>query len=254
MRQALAVTAKAPRPGFVKTRLHGALSVEDATDLYRCFLKDTLALAGSIPGIEVLISYTPRGSECFFEGIISSSHRLLAQRGDGLGDKIIYAFEDLFGEGFDSAALMNADSPTLPHSHIARAFEELRRPGDRVVVGPAEDGGYYLIGIKRLHRRLFEQITWSSGQVLAETIERASEIGLEVTLLPQWYDVDGVAEFERLKREMIEAHRRTLSHAPAHSPCARQNVSYDNEISLTATHTRDFILSRWLDASAAHTK
>lgn len=254
MRQALAVTAKAPRPGFVKTRLYGALSVDDATDLYRCFLKDTLALVESIPGIEVLISYTPEGSEGFFEGVISSGARLLAQRGDGLGDRLIHAFEDLFGEGFDSVALMNADSPTLPPSYVAQAFEELRRPGDRVVVGPAEDGGYYLIGIKRLHRRLFERITWSSERVLAETIERAIEIKLEVTLLPQWYDVDSVAGFERLKRDMIEAQRRTLSHTPASSPCARQNVSYDDEFSLAATHTRDFILSRWPDTSAAQTK
>ncbi|HVG21900.1 MAG TPA: TIGR04282 family arsenosugar biosynthesis glycosyltransferase [Blastocatellia bacterium] len=253
MRQALAVTAKAPRPGFVKTRLHGVLSVDDATELYRCFLKDTLALAESIPEIEVIISYTPEGSEGFFDGIISSGHRLLAQRGEGLGDKLICAFEDLFGEGFDSAALMNADSPTLPRGHIAQAFESLRRPGDRVVVGPAEDGGYYLIGVKRPHRRLFEQITWSSGRVLAETIERAGEIGLEVTLLPPWYDVDGVAEFERLKHEMIEA-RHKVPRSPARPPCALQDVSRDDEFSLTASNTRDFILSRWPDTGIAHTK
>jgi rSAM/selenodomain-associated transferase 1 len=245
MRQAIAVTAKAPRPGFVKTRLHGALSVDDATELYRCFLKDTLALAESIPEIEVLVSYTPKGSESFFDDIISGGHRLVAQRGDGLGDKLIYAFEDLFGEGFDSAALMNADSPTLPRKHIERAFEALRQPGDRVVLGPAEDGGYYLIGIKRLHRRLFEQITWSSERVLAETIERASEIGLEVMMLPQWYDVDGVAEFERLKREMLEASSQTVPHTPACPPCAQQNISHDKELSFMASNTRDFILSRW---------
>jgi rSAM/selenodomain-associated transferase 1 len=253
MRQALAVTAKAPRPGHVKTRLHGALSVEDATELYRCFLKDTLALVGTIPEIEAFVSYTPAGSECFFDGIASSSQRLLAQRGGGLGDRLIHAFEDLFGQGFDSVTLMNADSPTLPRKHIARALVELRRPGDRVVVGPAEDGGYYLIGLKRLHRRLFEQITWSSGRVLAETIERAGEVGLEVTLLPEWYDVDGVAEFERLKREMMEAARHAVSRAAARRPYARRSTSYNGELSSTATNTRDFILSRWPDAGA-HTK
>jgi hypothetical protein len=149
---------------------------------------------------------------------------------------------------------MNADSPTLPREHIARALEELRRPGDRVVVGPAEDGGYYLIGVKRLHRRLFEQITWSSEHVLAETIGRAGEIGVEVTLLPEWYDVDGIAEFERLKREMIEAARHEVSRADTRPPCVQRSTSYDKELSLTATNTRDFILSRWHEAGAAHTK
>jgi len=220
MRQALAVTAKAPRPGHVKTRLYGVLSVDDATQLYRCFLKDTLALAVAIHGIEVFISYTPQGAESHFEGIISSNLRMLAQRGAGLGDKIIHAFEDLFGEGFDAAALMNADSPTLPRRYIAQAFEELRRPGDRVVLGPTEDGGYYFVGIKRLHRRLFEEISWSSERVLTQTLERAKEIGLEAVLLPEWYDVDSAAEFEGLKRELI----------------TRQNIS-------TATNTRDFIIS-----------
>lgn len=238
----------------MKTRLHGALSVEDATELYRCFLKDTLALVGTVPEVEAFISYTPEGYEGFFDGIISSGHCLLAQRGDGLGDRLIHAFEDLFGEGFGSVTLMNADSPTLPREHIARALAELRRPGDRVVIGPAEDGGYYLIGAKRLHRRLFEQITWSSERVLAETVERAGEIGLEVTLLPEWYDVDGVAEFERLKREMIGASRHAVSRADAHPPRARRSASQDEEFSSTATNTRDFILSRWPDAGAAHTK
>ncbi|MFP5263804.1 MAG: TIGR04282 family arsenosugar biosynthesis glycosyltransferase [Blastocatellia bacterium] len=253
MRQALAVTAKAPRPGHVKTRLHGALSVEDATELYRCFLKDTLALVQTFPEIEAFVSYTPAGSEGLFDGITSSGQHMLAQRGGGLGERLIYAFEDLFGQGFDSVTLMNADSPTLPREHIARALEELRRPGDRVVVGPAEDGGYYLIGLKRLHRRLFEQITWSSARVLAETIESARDVGLEVTLLPGWYDVDGVAEFERLKREMIEAGRHAVSRAGARPPYARPSTSYDGEPSSAATNTRDFILSRWPDGGA-HTK
>jgi rSAM/selenodomain-associated transferase 1 len=258
MRQALAVTAKAPRPGFVKTRLHSVLSADDATELYRCFLKDTLALVEGIPCIESLISYTPKGSESFFDNIISSGHRLLAQRGEGLGDKLINAFEDLFGEGYESVALMNADSPTLPRSYVAQAFEELRRPGDRVVIGPAEDGGYYLIGIKQPHRRLFEQITWSSERVLAETIERAAEIKLETTLLPQWYDVDCIAEFERLKREMIEANHRANAalRAPESFDFAQQDTSYnDNDKpALAASNTRNFILSRWADTSAAHTK
>jgi rSAM/selenodomain-associated transferase 1 len=226
MRQALAITAKAPRPGTVKTRLRPLLSDLDAAELYGCFLEDTLALAEAIPGIEIIISYTPAGDESYFGGINSRARRLIVQRGEALGDRLYNAFEDLFGEGFDSVAMMNADSPTLPRDYVARAFEELRRRGDRAVLGPADDGGYYLVGLKRLHRRIFEQIPWSSNRVLAVTLERAREIGLEVALLPSWYDVDGPDELQRLSGEIASSRD-------------------DDQNNLLARNTRRFILSRF---------
>src|SRR5260370_902578 len=188
MPRALAVAAKAPQPGKVKTRLLPFLAAEDATELYRCFLKDTIALMETVPATDVVISYTPAGAERFFDGIISGRHRLLPQRGQDLGERLYFALEDLLADGYESAAIMNSDSPTLPPEYLQQAFELLAAPGDRVVLGPATDGGYYLIGMKRPHRRLFQQITWSSHQVMAESIERAGEIGLEVALLPAWYD------------------------------------------------------------------
>ncbi len=228
MRQALAVAAKAPLPGTVKTRLHSLLSKDDATELYRCFLKDTLALAASVPRTETVISYTPVGSEHFFKGIVTNGERLLAQRGASFGDKLFHALSDLLSEGFSSAVIMDSDSPTLPRHYLVQAFEELAREGDRVVLGPATDGGYYLIGIKRPHRQLFDRITWSTSRVLGETIERARETGLEVVLLPEWYDVDGVEEFARLRREMTDGARSR------------------------AANTRRFILSRWPADNSFH--
>lgn len=237
MRQALAVAAKAPQPGTVKTRLHSGLSVDDATELYRCFLKDTLLLMDSVPKTEGVISYTPRGGERYFDGIHSgklgnlgklSNPRMLLQCGDSFGDKLHHAFEELFGQGFDSVIIIGADSPTLPRDYVTDAFDELARPGERVVLGPAEDGGYYLIGLRRPHRRLFEQITWSSDRVLAETLERAREIALDVWLLPLWYDVDDCATLERLKAEVIGGNGFT-SLGNAHE----------------APHTRRFIEERW---------
>jgi rSAM/selenodomain-associated transferase 1 len=229
MRRALAVAAKAPQHGKVKTRLHGLLSPDDATELYRCFLADTLSLMDKVQGVDPIISYTPAGAEHLFAPLISDNHRLLAQRGEGFGDKLYHALEDLLGEGYEAAVIMDADSPTLPPVYLVRAFEELARAGDRVVLGPAEDGGYYLIGIKRPHHRLFEDIAWSSELVLAETISRARELALEVALLPKWYDVDTVAEFERLKREML-------------GPCAGLSGGRNGEV---ASKTRQFILSHW---------
>ena len=231
MRQALTVVAKAPQPGRVKTRLHSRLSVDDATELYRCFLKDTLLLMDSVPQTERVISYTPRGEERHFDGIRdgkNGSPRMLLQRGESFGDRLYHTFDELFEEGFDSVVIIDADSPTLPRDYLAEAFEELARPGDRVVLGPAEDGGYYLVGLRRPHRRLFEEITWSSDRVLAETVERAGEISLSVALLPMWYDVDDAASLERLKREVTGGDR----FAP---------LSEAHE----APHTRRFIEEHW---------
>jgi uncharacterized protein len=241
MRQALAVAAKAPLSGKVKTRLHSVLSVDDATELYRCFLKDTLALMDSVPGTDVVISYTPEGSEHLFEGIATAGHRLLLQRGESFGDKLFHALADLLSEGFDNAVIMDADSPTLPREFLARAFDALAQPGDRVVLGPAADGGYYLIGVKRPHRRLFERITWSSELVLGETIARAREVGLEVVLLPEWYDVDSVSEFERLKADIFES--------SGGGPDG--GFMKDHRAAL---HTRRFIMSRWPKGDTARSK
>jgi rSAM/selenodomain-associated transferase 1 len=208
--------------------LHSLLSKDDATELYRCFLKDTLALVASVPGTEAVISYTPVGSEHYFDGIVTNGERLLAQRGASFGDKLFHALDDLLSEGFASAVIMDSDSPTLPRQYLVRAFEELAREGDRVVLGPATDGGYYLIGVKQPHRQLFDRITWSTELVLNETIERAQEIGLEVVLLPEWYDVDGVEEFARLCREIADGARSR------------------------AANTRRFILSRWPADTSFH--
>jgi rSAM/selenodomain-associated transferase 1 len=156
----------------------------------------------TVPATDVVISYTPRGAEQFFEGIASGRHRLLVQRGRDLGERLSFALEDLLADGYESAAIMNSDSPTLPRKYLKQTFDLLAEPGDRVVVGPAADGGYYLIGLKNPHRRLFDGVKWSTNLVLEQTLERARQIGLDVALLPEWYDVDGASDFERLMREI----------------------------------------------------
>ena len=222
MRQALAVAAKAPQPGTVKTRLHTLLSEQDATDLHRCFLRDTIALMESVPDTDVFISYTPRGSEHLFEGITSNGHRLIPQRGPSFGDRLFNTLDDLLKMGYESVAIMDSDSPTLPSHCLAEAFDQLARPGDRVVLGPTADGGYYLIGIKKNHRGLFEGIAWSTDKVLLQTVSRAEELGLDVSLLPAWFDIDNEEDLQRLWREVIAEGR-----------------------GLEAVHTRQFLSSRW---------
>jgi rSAM/selenodomain-associated transferase 1 len=197
--------AKAPRPGRVKTRLSPPLTPDQASTLNVCFIRDTaenirqVTEAGNCAGV---VAYTPVGDEAAFDGLLPPHFQLLAQRGEGFGERLLYACEDLFACGFGAVCLLDSDSPTLPQGALLQAVEMLSRPGDRMVLGGCDDGGYYLIGLKRLHRRLFEDIDWSTDRVFAQTLQRAKEIGLEAELLPAWYDVDDAVALERLQREL----------------------------------------------------
>ena len=203
---ALGVMTKAPRPGRVKTRLTPPLTSEEAAALNVCFLRDTtaaLALTagqGSAQGIGV---YTPRGEESAYASILPPEFALLPQRGDGFGERLAFAATDLLGVGFASLCLIDSDSPTVPASAYARAVELLAQPGDRIVLGPSHDGGYYLIGLKEMHHRVFEEIEWSTERVAEQTIERVRELGVEFELLPTWYDVDDRATLRRLCDELL---------------------------------------------------
>jgi rSAM/selenodomain-associated transferase 1 len=202
---ALTVMAKAPRPGKVKTRLSPPLTPEQSSALNICFIKDATEnirqVTRSAP-CAGLVAYTPVGDEAAFDGLLPSGFRLVAQRGEGFGERLFCASEDLFSCGFSAVCLIDSDSPTMPQDALLQAVESLSRAGDRMVLGGSDDGGYYLIGIKHPHRRLFEEIDWSTDRVFAQTLERASEISLEAELLPTWYDVDDGATLERLRLEL----------------------------------------------------
>jgi len=205
---AMAVMAKAPRAGKVKTRLCPPLTLEQSAALNICFLRDTaedlaaIAASGSSQG---LICYTPIGDEAAFDGLLPDRFSLIAQRGDKFGERLLAAAEDILGCGFGAVCLIDSDSPTVPTAAFERAIAELARPGDRIVLGPSHDGGYYLIGLKHPHPEPFANITWSTSTVLAETIARCVTAQIEVVLLPLWYDVDDAATLSLLSAELLEA-------------------------------------------------
>jgi len=210
---ALAVMAKAPRPGKVKTRLSPPLSPEQASALNACFLRDTVAslrAATLSAPAEWVISYTPVGEEAAFRGILEEGALLLPQRGDGFGERLLATAEDLFTCGFSAVCLIDSDSPTVPTVEFAMAAERLLAPGDRAVIGPSEDGGYYLIGLQKPVAHLFEDITWSTAIVATQTLERAAEAGLSVELLQPWYDVDDEASLCLLHEELFDPHSNVL--------------------------------------------
>lgn len=207
---ALAVMAKAPRPGKVKTRLSPPLTPEEAAALNVCFLRDTaeniaaVAAEGAAVG---LICYTPVGDEEAFDGLLPAGFALIAQRGDGFGERLQLAATDILACGFGAVCLIDSDSPTLPANALRMAVEVLQRPGDRVVLGGSEDGGYYLVGLKSAYKAPFERITWSTASVYRETVERVREAGLALVELPLWYDVDDAATLRVLEAELLDEER-----------------------------------------------
>ena len=200
---ALGLMAKAPLEGEVKTRLVPPLTAREAAALNICFLRDMAANISSISEASGLVVYTPAGAESAFDGVLPEGFSLLAQRGASLGERLCNATDDLLKQGYGAVCLINSDSPTLPRSILVQAIESLAKDGDRVVLGAAEDGGYYLIGLKHAHRNLFNEIAWSTSDVLARTRQRAAEIDLPVELLPPWYDVDDAATLARLCNELL---------------------------------------------------
>jgi|SRR5436190_21703635 len=203
---ALAIMTKAPRAGRVKTRLVPPLTPEEAAELNKCFLRDTAAAISNVTGNDNacgIAVYTPAGAESEYANILPADFSLLPQRGDGFGERLYFASEDLFKCGFESVCLIDSDSPTIPAASFRHAIELLASPNDRIVLGPSDDGGYYLVGLKRPLREVFEEIDWSTERVLTQTIQRATGIGLEVKLLPTGYDVDDDESLRRLCNELL---------------------------------------------------
>jgi uncharacterized protein len=225
---ALAVMTKAPQAGNSKTRLSPPLTTAEAATLSACFLRDTceniagISLDGTADGIAV---YTPVGAEELIDGLLPDSFAMLGQRGTSFGERLFHTAEDLISLGYNSLCLIDSDSPTLPSEFLRAAVAALASPGDRVVLGPALDGGYYLIGLKHAHRHLFADIDWSTPKVFRQTIARAKENNLPVTILPPWFDVDDAATLRQLCDEIFGKAAIESGAAPYEAPHTRAYLS-----------------------------
>jgi uncharacterized protein len=201
----VAIMAKASAPGRTKTRLVPPLSPEQAAAVNTAFLQDmtaNLMAAGIHATIVGYAAFAPSGSENFFRRILPPSIGLIDACLSNLGECLRHTIEQIFARGHDAAVVLNSDSPTLPTELLVETARTLARPGDRAVLGPSDDGGYYLLGLKTPHPRLFEDISWSTERVAAQTLERAREVGLDMHVLPAWYDVDDPQNLRRLHREL----------------------------------------------------
>ena len=207
MKEALVLMAKAPIEGQVKTRLIGPLTAEEAKKLYVAFLSDTFAMMESVvderDDLRLVMCYTPEGEEEAFDDVEREGCLMIAQRGEDLGERLTNCFADVFEMGFDSVIAIGGDSPTLPDEMVLEAFDCLETENDVVVV-PAEDKGYCLIGMRKLHPQIFQNIPWSTADVMSATEAQAKNARLGLIVGPDWYDVDTLEELERLKQELKE--------------------------------------------------
>ena len=198
--------AKASKAGRTKTRLSPPLSLDEAAAFNTAFLRDiadNLLAVGAEASIAGYMAYGPPGEGAFFDMLPPGIGRFEAWH-PHFGDTLASAMGSLFSLGHASACVLNADSPTLAPAILKEAARVLGEAGERAVLGPSTDGGYYLLGLKRMHARLFEDIAWSTEHVSRQTLERAAEIGLPVHVLPEWYDIDDAAALATLRGELLE--------------------------------------------------
>ena len=233
---AIAVMAKASIPGQTKTRLVPPLSEDEAATLNTVFLRDAadnILSAAALANISGWMAYTPVGSAPFFRSHLPKSIGLLEAAAPSLGECLQFASTTLLRSGHGAVCLINSDSPTLPVGYLATAATALAAAGDRIVLGPATDGGYYLIGMKRPHPGLFEDIAWSTQQVAQQTLERAAELALPVHVLPTWYDVDDAEALRILQAELFEG--RSFSpelrpNQPRHTRALMESMHRDSDL------------------------
>lgn len=220
---ALALAVKTPESGASKTRLSPPLSPDECAAISACFIRDlsrTLAAVAADGSAAAYALYTPVGSEARLMSLLPEETKLVPQVGGGLGERIHRGIVDLLAAGHCGAILVNSDSPTLPPAILRQAVDAVRS-GDNVVLGPAADGGYTLVGLSKPHGRLFEDIPWSTDAVYRLTRERAAEIGLPVVEVPGWYDVDDAASLRLLSEEFTGVRPHFAAMDGADAPATR---------------------------------
>jgi rSAM/selenodomain-associated transferase 1 len=203
MRRCLIVVGKAPVAGLVKTRLAADIGPAATLALYRCFLEDVAAIADALPECRLAFSFWPVAAAAAFHALRPDA-LLFPQHGADFGGRLLSAFEQASVAGYDASVLIGSDNPGLPAAYVAQAFAALEEAP--TVLGPAEDGGYYLIGMRAPQPALFHSgIAWSTPMVTEQTRVAAARAGLEMADVPRWYDIDTLDDLRRLHADLRTA-------------------------------------------------
>jgi rSAM/selenodomain-associated transferase 1 len=215
----LGIFAKAPRPGQVKTRLAAASSPEWAARVAEAFLLDLLGRLSQLDMPRVL-AYSPLEEEEYFRGLAGDAFSLVPQVEGNLGQRMAAFFAGQFHSGADAVVLLGTDSPTVPLAFVEQAFRELERVD--VVLGPATDGGYYLLGCARQVPPIFENIAWSASSVLRDTVRCLMDPRWRLAVLPPWYDVDTPNDWQMLQGHLTALRRSGLDPGVPHTESLAQ--------------------------------
>ena len=198
---AVAIMAKWPEAGQVKTRLCPPLSAAQAAALYRSFLLDKIDQVRALKDARPTLAYTPAEARARFEAL-APEFGLVAQQGPDLGARLHHVLGALLAAGHAGAIAVDSDTPTLPTAFLQQAVDLLGHPRVDVVLGPTDDGGYYLIGVRDARPDLFAAMPWSTPGVTSETLRRATAAGLHAVCLPPWFDVDTPEDLARLRASL----------------------------------------------------
>jgi hypothetical protein len=199
MKCTLVIMAKAPRPGAVKTRLAQGLPVQAVTELYKCLLSDTIALAQTLDHVEIAIM-CPASDVEDLSRAVPNTVRIVPQAGSGLAAALDSVFTQFAASGRPGVIAFNSDSPHLPASALQSAFDILETCD--LVVGPTHDGGYYLVGARACHPNLFSHDGMGTATALEALLENASNLQLSVRVMGPFYDIDVAADLNQLADEL----------------------------------------------------
>jgi hypothetical protein len=191
-RNALIIIAKYPEAGLVKTRLNGFMPDDKILELYKYLLEQTIHKLRRIPGIDTYIAFTPEHAKEYFSQFGTS---LIHLSGSDLGLNMSHSFNVIFRKGYQKAALVGADIPDLSASIILHAFDLLS--DNDLIYGPAEDGGYYLVGMRKLIKEVFENVPWSSDTTLSNSLEQAGKAGHSVRFTETLRDIDTIEDVKK---------------------------------------------------------
>jgi hypothetical protein len=190
--------AKAPVPGAVKTRLVPPLTEEQAAELYQALLLDQLEHLSALDDAELYVAFTPDEAAGLIESLAPAGFHCFPQHGDDLGARMHEVFAELRRRGHRNSVIIGSDLPPVPLAILRAAFAQLTPMEKHVVLGPSRDGGYYLVGMNQPIPGIFAGMTWSHDRVLAQTTEKLADMGIAFGLLPAWFDIDTIADIERL--------------------------------------------------------
>lgn len=201
MKKALIIFVKTPIKGKVKTRLQPHLSTAKTLKLYKSFVSEIIDRCSRLRGVDKFLGCAPTKKDDFLEGL-AKKHKFKSfdQKGKDLGEKFINAFNDHFKQGYTKVVIIGSDSPTIPADYIKQAFRELEDKD--FVLGPCNDGGYYLVGAKKVFGKVFKGIPWDSSEVLNQTLDKLFSLKIKFSLLPFWYDVDTIDDLKFYKKHL----------------------------------------------------